>query len=233
MSWAVWAIAASATMRMPLRRHAASQILEITLADQVLLDEDADLAQATLGDEVGQEDRLVGHRPLREGERPLPQPIVGPGDADGRHFEPFLDRLAGRDAVIGDVRSEHREAPLVDQLPEGVDHSFDRTLGQALDLAVNHLDRPIQQALLQRLIEHDVKALGEVGLHLVRKAGRQSEVHQIADLDRLSSAFVGHGTSTGTRSSRLRPADLIFVQTLAAALSRVNHRIGQNPSDRR
>ena len=143
-----------------LAATSSSQVLQIALADQVLLDEDADLAEAAFGDEVGQEDRLIGHRPLREGERPLAQPVVGPGDADGRHLEPFLDRLAGRHAVVGDVRSEHRETALVDQLAVGVDHRFDRTLGQAFDLAINHLHRTVHQALLHRLVEHDVESTG-------------------------------------------------------------------------
>ena len=94
MSCAVCAIAASATMRIPLRATRTSQVLQIALADEVLLDQDADLGQAALGDEVGEEDRFVGHRSLGEGERPLTQPVVGAGDADRGNLEALLDRLA-------------------------------------------------------------------------------------------------------------------------------------------
>ena len=73
-----------------------SQILQVALADQALLDQDADLGEPALGDEVGQEDRLVGHRSLREGEGPLAQPVVGAGHADRRDLEPFLDRFPQR-----------------------------------------------------------------------------------------------------------------------------------------
>ena len=137
-----------------------SQVLQIALADQALLDQDADLGEATLGDQVGQEDRLVGHRALGEGERPLTQPVVGSGDADRRHLEALLDRLAHRHAVVGDVGAEHHQAALVDEFAVGVDHRLDRTLGQTLDLAVDHLHRPIHQALLDRLFEDEVEATG-------------------------------------------------------------------------
>ena len=195
MSCAVCAIAASATMRIPLRATRTSQVLQIALADQILLDQDADLGQAALGDQVGEEDRLVGHRALGEGERPLTQPVVGAGDADRRHLEALLDRLAHRHAVVGDVGAEHHQAALVDEFAVGVDHRLHRTLGQSLDLAVDHLHRPIHQALLDRLGEDEVEGLGEGGEQLLRESRRQREVHQVADLDRLGGALVGHLTS--------------------------------------
>src|ERR1700744_2367548 len=49
--------------------------------------------------------------------------------------------------------------------------------------------------MLDGLLECDVEAPSEVGQHFLGKARRQREVHQVADLDRLCAAFVGHLTS--------------------------------------
>ena len=130
--------------------------------------------EAALGHEVGQEDRLIGHRALGKGERPLTQPVVGAGDADRGHLEALLDRLAHRHAVVGDVGAEHHQAPLVDEFAVGVDHRFHRALGQSLDLAVDHLHRSIHQPLLDRLVEDEVEGLGEGGEQLLRKSRRQA-----------------------------------------------------------
>ena len=94
-----------------------------------------------LGEQIRPEDRLVGQRSLRERERPLAQPVVGAGHAERRNPEALLDRLAGRHAVVGDVRAEDREAALVDELAVGVDDRLDRSLRQPLDLAEDDLDR--------------------------------------------------------------------------------------------
>ncbi len=48
-----------------------SQVLQVALADEALLDQDTDLGESPFGDEVGQEDRLIGHGSLGECERPL------------------------------------------------------------------------------------------------------------------------------------------------------------------
>ncbi len=176
-----------------------SQVLQVALANEALLDQNTDLGEPSFRDEVRDEDRLVGHRSLREGERPLAQPVVGAGHADGRHLEPFLDGFAQRHAVIGDVGAEDHEAALVDQFAIRVDHRFDRTLGQTLHLAIDHLHGTVHQALLHRLLEYQIESLSEGGEKLLGEPRRELEVHQIADLDRLSSAFVGHRTSTRTR----------------------------------
>ena len=139
MSCAVWAIRSSATMRMPCVAARAAEALDVGLADQRLLDEDADLGVPALGDQVRPEDRLVGHRALREREGPLAQPVVGAGDADRRNVEALLDRLARRDGVVGDARAEDGEAALVDELAVGVDHRLDRSLRKSLDLAEHDL----------------------------------------------------------------------------------------------
>ena len=224
MSCAVCAIADLRDDPNTLAATRAPQVLQIALADEALFDQDADLGESALGDKIGEEDGLVGHRSLGEGERPLAQPVVGAGDADGGNLEALFDRLAHRHAVVGDVGTEHHQAALVDEFAVRVDHRLHRTLGQALDLAVDHLHRPIHQALLDGFGEDEVEGLGEGGEQVLRKARRQREVHQVADLDRLSGALVGHLTSLGV--------DLIFVQTLAAAFSTVNQR-GPSPGRRR
>ena len=48
-----------------------AELLDVGLADQRLLDQHADVVEAPLGDEVGPEDRLVGHRAHRQREGPL------------------------------------------------------------------------------------------------------------------------------------------------------------------
>ncbi len=149
----------------------ASQVLQVALADEALLGQHADLGEPALRDEVRQEDRLIGHRALGgEREGPLAQPVVGSGDADGGHLESLLDRLAHRHAVVGDVRTEKNDqTALVDEFAVGIDDRFDRTLGQALHLAVDHLHRSVQQALLDGLGEDEVERLGERGEQLLRK----------------------------------------------------------------
>ena len=169
MSCAVCAIADLRDDPNTLAATRTSQVLQVALADEALLDQHADLGESALGDQVGQEDRLVGHRPLRERERPLAQPVVGAGHADRGHLEAFLDGLAQRHAVVGDVRTEHHQAALVDEFAVGVDHRLDRTLGQALDLAVDHLHRPVHQALLDGLFEDEVEGLGEGGEQVLRE----------------------------------------------------------------
>src|SRR5262249_34510832 len=111
-------------LRDPLLRHDANarvpagfaEVLEISLADQRLLDQDADLGMAALREQVRPEDRLVGERALGKREGPLAQPIVGAGHADRRNPEALLDRLARRNTVVGDARAEDREAALLDEL---------------------------------------------------------------------------------------------------------------------
>ncbi len=51
-----------------------------------------------------------------------------PVDADRRHLEALLDLLARRHRVVGDGRTEHRQAALVDELAVRVDHRLDRAL---------------------------------------------------------------------------------------------------------
>ena len=58
------------------------------------------------------------------------------------------------------LRAEHHQAPLVDEFAVCVDHRLDRSLRQALHLAIDHLHRPVHQALLDRLSEHQVEASG-------------------------------------------------------------------------
>ena len=48
-----------------------SKVLQVTLADQRLLDQDADLAMVTLGQQVRPKDRFIGHRSLGKREGPL------------------------------------------------------------------------------------------------------------------------------------------------------------------
>ena len=105
-------------------------------------------------------------------------------------------------AVVGDVRTEDHQAALVDQLAIRIDHRLDRTLGQTLHLAIDHLYGPVHQALRDRLFEDEVESLGEGGEQLLGKTRRKREVHQVADLDRLGGAFVGHPTSRLTTHSR-------------------------------
>ena len=176
-----------------------TQILHIGLTDQVLLDKNADLGEAPLGHQVGDEDRFVGQRTLRKGERPLAEPVIGAGDADRRHLEALLDSLARRHTVVGDVRPEHHKTPFVDELPIGVDDRLDRPFRQALHLAIDHLHGPVQHALFDRLGEDKVEGLSEGGEQILRKPWRQCEVHQVADLDRLCCALVGHATSSCVR----------------------------------
>jgi hypothetical protein len=106
--------------------------------------------------------------------------------------EPLLDRLLAGDHVVGDGRTEHGQAPLVDQLAVGVDDRLDRALGQALDLFEDDLDRAVDHPLLQALLEHELEGLGEIGPHVRRKAVRQDEVEQVPQLDGFRAALVAH-----------------------------------------
>ena len=90
------------------------------------------------------------------------------------------------------------QAAFVDEFAEGVDHRLDRSLGQPLNFAIDHLYGPIHRPVFNGLREHEVKAPSEVGMHLLGEPRRKREVHQVADLDRLCAAFVGHLTSRAT-----------------------------------
>ena len=175
-----------------LARARAPEVPEIALADQRLLDEHADLGMAVLGEQVRPEDRLVGHRAHRERERPFAQPLFAPGDTDRWHTEALFDRLACRHGVVRDVRSEDEDAAFVDELAEGVDHRLDASLRKALDLPVHDLNGPVDDLLLQPLVEHQLERQGEVVAQLLRIVGREPEIHQVTDLDRLSGADVRH-----------------------------------------
>lgn len=168
-----------------------SEVGEIALTDQRLLDQDGHLGVAALGEQFRPEDRLVGHRPLRERERPLPQPVVAAADVDGRHPEPFFDRLFGGHGVLADVRPEHRQTALVDQFAVGVDDGLDRAFGQPLHFPVHDLHRTVDDPLPQPVGEYQFERLGQVVAHLLRIELRQQEVEEVADLDRLRGALVG------------------------------------------
>ena len=99
MSWAVWGIHSSATIWMPRCGAGPAEALDVGLADQRLLDERADRAcSPSLAMQLGPEDRLVGHRALRQGERPLPQPLLGSRScsAPGRGSAPRSPPSSGR-----------------------------------------------------------------------------------------------------------------------------------------
>jgi hypothetical protein len=66
------------------------------------------------------------------------------------------------------VWAEYNETPFVDQLAERVDHGLDRAFGQALYLSVNHLYRPVDLPVLDGLVEHQIKRLGQIILHFLR-----------------------------------------------------------------
>ena len=128
-SCAVCAIGASATMRMPAAAHALRKFVTYVSPDQRLLDEHADLGVPAL--------RRAGapRRSARRSSNPCgsanvhsPSQSSVPRDADRRHLEALLDRLAGRDAVVGDGGPEDRETALVDQLAVRVDDRLDRSL---------------------------------------------------------------------------------------------------------
>ena len=104
-----------------------------------------------------------------------------------------IEELERLKAVAG--LTEDDEAALIDEFAIRIDHRLDRTLGQTLHLAINHLHGPVHDALLDRLLEDEVERLGEGGEQLLREARWQLEVHQVADLDRFCGAFVGHLTS--------------------------------------
>ena len=55
------------------------------------------------------------------------------------------------------------------------------------------------------LREHEAEGLGQVAPQLLRVELGKLEIHQVADLDRLGVALVGHLTSTGTGGFRGHP----------------------------
>ena len=185
-----------------------AEVRDVRLPDQRLLDEHADLGVRALRKQVRPEDRLVGHRTHRQRERPLAEPVVGAGDADRGDVEALLDRLARRDAVVGDRGPEDGETTLVDELAVRVDDRLDRSLREALDLAEHDLDGSIDRPVLEALLEHQLERLRQVRPRLLRVGLGQDEVEEVPELDRLGGALVGHGLSAPTRS---RAANLIVV----------------------
>src|SRR5262249_28072490 len=195
----------------PLLRHDANpcvsaragEALEIALAHQRLLDEDADRGVSALRKELRPEDGFVGQRAHWKREGPLAQPVLGTGHADRGNTKALLDRLARRDGIVGDARAEDGEAALVDELAVGVDHRLDRSLRKSLDLTEHDLHWAIDDLLLQPSVEHELERLGQVVSPLLREVLREPKVEEVAELDRLRGALVGHlssvRASTGVR----------------------------------
>src|SRR5262249_8910253 len=115
--------------------------------------------------------------------------------ADGRYVEALFARLLGWHAVVGDRRAEHGEAAFVDQLAVRVDDRLHRPLRQPFNLAEHDLDRAVDDALLEALIEDELEALRQISAHLLRVALGQHEVEQVSELDGLGRACVGHAKS--------------------------------------
>jgi hypothetical protein len=131
-------------------------------------------------DEAG----LVGHRTVGQSERPFTEPVVGAADADGWHLEPLLDLGLQGDRVLGDVRTEHGEAPFVDELAVGVDHRLHRAAGQPFHLSRHELDRTVEHALLEPVVEDELERQEHVLADVALRRRRNHHVRQDAELDR-------------------------------------------------
>jgi len=101
MSWAVCAIAASATMRNTFAATWQFADSSDNFRRQVLLDQDPDLAEAAFGDEIGQEYRSSVIDPCGKANVHSP-PVVGPGDA-----------MAGTLTVPRSPRGSERSCPVM------------------------------------------------------------------------------------------------------------------------
>src|SRR5262249_3156890 len=170
----------------------AGEALEIALAHQRLLDEDADRGVSALRKELRPEDGFVGQRAHWKREGPLAQPVLGTGHADRRNTKALLDRLTRRDGVVGDARTEDGKAAFVDELAVGVDHRLDRSLRKPFDLTERDLHGPVDDPVLHAFVEHELERPGQVGPHLLRVVLGQPRVEEVAELDRLCGALVGH-----------------------------------------
>ena len=84
------------------------------------------------------------------------------------------------------------EAAFVDQLAVGVDDRLDRALRQALDLAEDDLDRPVDHPPLEPVGEDQLERARQIEALRLREPVRQHEVEQVAELDRLGLALVAH-----------------------------------------
>jgi hypothetical protein len=120
------------------------------------------------------------------------QPFLSSRHANGRDVEPFFNGLPHRYAVISYERAKDSEAAFVDQVPVSVDHGFDRSLRQTLDLPDNELDRAIEDTLLAPLAEDELEGVGEVVTPIRRKSRWELEVVDATQLDRLGMGLVGH-----------------------------------------
>ena len=176
----------SATMRMPLRAARLPEVRQVALADQRLLDQHADLGVPALGQQVGPEDRLVGHRALRNENVHSPSQSSEPVTliAGTRKRSSIASRVGTQLSVMR--RAEDGEAALVDELAVRVDHRLDRPLRQALDLAEDDLDR---RGRCTPCSSPSSKTSSKVCVKSSRissgKPSRQPEVEQVAELDRL------------------------------------------------
>ena len=164
-----------------LELRGSAEVLEVRLADVRALDQHASRRLPGLRHQVRPQDRLVAHRPVVQEERPLAQPVLGAADADRRHLEPTFHLGAHRHRVLADVRPDHRDAALVDELAERVDRLLHVALRQALRAAVVDLDRAVDQARRVPVAEDQLHRFG-----VVRPVvGAAAEVvHEEADLDR-------------------------------------------------
>ena len=167
-----------------------AEAARVVLARHRLLDEDTDLGDAALGDELRPEDRLVGERAHRQRERPRAEPVLRAGDGQRGDLEPLLDLGLHRLGVVGDRRPEDGDAALVDEVGVGVDDPLDRALRQPLDLAEDHLDRTVDDALLEGVVEDQAERVEQVVAGFLRIEVGQHEVEQVAELDRLRLAHV-------------------------------------------
>jgi hypothetical protein len=77
--------------------------------------------------------------------------------------------------------------------------AFTDPLGEPFDLSVQDFNGAIDFALHEGIAEHHVERVRKVVAEVLRIVLRKKEVHQIADLERLGGAIVGHVTSSTVR----------------------------------
>lgn len=186
-----------------------TEILNIRITDKRLLDQYAHLSLAGLHQKISPENRFVGHGSLWKRECPFAQPVIRTRAADGGNSESILDGFASRYTVVRYVRTENHETAFLDQFAVRIDDGFDRAFWQTLHLSIHDLHRTIDHPCLKSLSENEFEGKNQVLASFVRETVGQREIEEVAQLDRLSRAFVRHGFSCppyrnelGTRDSR-------------------------------
>ena len=191
---------------MPVGPARAAEDSDVRLADERLLDEDADLGVPALREEVRPEDRLVGHRAHRQRERPLAQPVLGAGDADRGNVEAFLDRFAVGTQLSVIAGPKTARQPSSTSSPYASITALTVPFGRPSTSRNTISTGRSMTPCFSPSSNTSSKRLRQVVPHLLREAVGQHEVEEVAELDRLCGALVGHVVPPTARAVvRLEP----------------------------